>query len=168
MVTTILLGVMFSFEPVEKGIMARKPRPAGAPIVSRNVFIRMLTVTILMTVLSFVAYEIIADQHAFVEKGRTVVVNAIVMMGIFLMFSCRSWDKSVFTTGFQGNKYMVFGAMAMVILQIFFTYMPVFGTFFKMVPLSAKAWGISLACGVVLTAVIELEKWIVRKKNLTE
>ena len=168
MVTTILLGVMFSFEPVEKGIMARKPRLADAPIISRYVFIRMLVVTILMTVLSFVAYEIIADQHAFIEKGRTVVVNAIVMMGIFLMFSCRSWDKSIFTTGFKGNKYMVFGAVGMVILQIIFTYMPVFAKFFKTVPLSAKAWGVSLACGVMITAVIELEKWIVRKKGLKE
>ena len=168
MVTTILLGVMFSFEPVEKGIMARKPRAADAPIISRYVFIRMLVVTILMTVLSFVAYEIIADQHVLVEKGRTVVVNAIVMMGIFLMFSCRSWDKSIFTTGFKGNKYMVFGAVAMVILQIIFTYTPVFAKFFKTVPLSAKAWGVSLACGVAITAVIELEKWIVRKKGLKE
>ena len=63
---------------------------------------------------------------------------------------------------------MVFGAVGMVILQIIFTYMPVFAKFFKTVPLSAKAWGISLACGVMITAVIELEKWIVRKKGLKE
>ena len=56
MVTTILLGAMFSFEPVEKDIMSRPPRKPEAPIVSIPSLCRMVTIMCLITALCFAAF----------------------------------------------------------------------------------------------------------------
>ena len=162
MVTTILLGAMFSFEPIEDGIMSRPPRKPDTPIVTKPLLTRMVLVTTLMTVLCFIAFEIVADQHYNVKLGRTLVVNAIVMMGIFLMFACRSWDKSIFKTGFKGNRWMVLGAVGMILLQLLFTYTDLMQKFFQTVPLPPQVWLLAIGCGVIVTAMIEVEKWIVR------
>ncbi len=162
MVTTILLGAMFSFEPIEDGIMERKPRKPDTPIITKPLLIRMILVTTLMTILCFIAFEIVADQNYNVKMGRTLVVNAIVMMGIFLMFACRSWDKSIFKTGFKGNHWMVLGATGMIVLQILFTYTGFMQKFFQTVSLPPKVWLIAIGCGVLVTIMIEIEKCFVR------
>ena len=57
MVTTILLGAMFSFEPIEKGVMKRAPRNPKAPLLSKSVMVRMITVCFLMTFMVFVVFN---------------------------------------------------------------------------------------------------------------
>jgi magnesium-transporting ATPase (P-type) len=165
MVTTILLGAMFSFEPVEDGLMERAPRKPDTPIITKGIFRRMLMTTTVMTILGFIAYEIVADQNKDVALGRTVVVNTIVFMGILMMFACRSWDKSIFETGIKGNKYMVLGAAGMIVLQVLFTYTPMFQKFFQTVPLAPIEWMVAIGCGLTVTLFIEMEKYLIRRKK---
>ncbi len=162
MVTTILLGAMFSFEPVEEGIMSRPPRKHNIPIITKPLLTRMILITTLITILSFIAYEIVADQNYNIKMGRTLVVNAIVIMGIFLMFACRSWDKSIFKTGFKGNPWMILGALSMIVLQLLFTYTELMQKFFQTVSLPIHTWVIAIGCGILITFMIEIEKWVLR------
>ncbi len=166
MVTTILLGSMFSFERVEKGVMNKRPRLPDKPIISSVILAQMILVTFLMTLLSFVAYELVADQHQNIQLGRTVVVNALVMMGIFFMFSCKSLTQSLFEMGLAGNRYMIYGAAGMIILQILFTYSSLFSRFFQTKGMDFINWIIVLSCGVLVTTGIEIFKYFIRRKNL--
>lgn len=163
MVTTILLGVTFSFEPIEKGIMKRKPRKPTDPVLTRGVLYRILSVMTLMTILSFAAFAVAAWDDDSVAYARTLVVNTIVMMGIVFMFVCRSFEKSIFTTGIGGNKYMIWGALTMMGLQLIFTYTWPFQKAFKTVPLDLLDWGVVALCGLLVGAMVETEKYIVRR-----
>lgn len=164
MVTTILLGIMFSFEPVDPGIMLRKPRSPDQKIVTAPILHRMLMVMVLMTICSFAAFEFVMQNGGSVETGRTLVVNLIVLSGILYMFCCRSWEKSILTTGILGNKPMLWGAVGMVLLQLLFTYNSFFHLFFKTAGLNLLQWGIALAGAMVVTIAIEISKARLRRK----
>lgn len=168
MVTTILLGIMFSFEPVDPEIMKRQPRNPEQKIVTKPILMRMLMVMLLMTITSFVAFEIVTAQDGSIFAGRTVVVNLIVLSGILFMLSCRSWDKSLFTTGFSGNRPMLFGALGMIALQLVFTYNSWFEKFFQTEDLTFEQWGIAAAGAVIVAAAVEFCKWRERKKITPE
>lgn len=160
MVTTILLGMMFSFEPVDKDTMKLPPRQPDTPIMTRPLLIRILTVMTAMTGLSFWAFYQTVNAGGTVELGRTIVVNTIVMSGILFMLSCRSWTKSVFTTRFKGNHLMAFGTIGMILLQVLFTYTWVMQKAFKTQAMSLKDWGIVGICAVLVLATVEVEKFI--------
>lgn len=168
MVTTILLGIMFSFEPVDPEIMKRQPRNPEQKIVTKPILRRMLMVMLLMTITSFAAFDIVTAQGGSIFAGRTVVVNLIVLSGILFMLSCRSWDKSLFTTGFKGNRPMLFGAVGMIALQLVFTYNSWFEKFFQTEDLTFKQWGIAAAGAVIVAAAVEFCKWRERKKIIPD
>ena len=125
---------------------------------------RMVVVMLLMTALSFVGFELVIRDGGSVLLGRTLVVNLIVMCGIFLMLSCRSWDKSVLTTGIRGNRPMFWGAVGMIVLQIIFTYTPWFKLMFNTELMPLQYWGVAVLSGVIVMLAVETEKFFVRKK----
>lgn len=163
MVTTILLGIMFSFEPIEKGIMKRRPRKPSAPILTPGVLYRIISVMTMMTVLSFAAFNWARGMGATVVEGRTLVVNVIVMTGIFFMFACRSFRQSVFETGILANKPMLFGALGMIGLQILFTYTWLFQRAFRTSAIGWRGWAVAIGCAVIVAVMVECEKWVLRR-----
>lgn len=164
MVTTILLGAMFSFEPIEKGIMKRAPRQPQAPLLSKSVVIRMVSVCSIMTLLVFVVFNAMMKEGYSLSQAQTTVVNLLVMMGIVNMFACKSVTRSTIFSGLFNNKWMLWGALGMILLQILFTYTSIFNFCFKTSFIGLKAWGIiGIACLLMLLW-IEIEKTILRLK----
>ena len=163
MVTTILLGIMFSFEPIEKGIMNRPPRQPSAPILTPAVSYRIISVMTMITILCFMAFEWAREAGATVAEGRTLVVNVIVMTGIFFMFACRSFRQSVFKTGILANKPMLFGAVGMIGLQIVFTYTWLFQQAFRTAAIGWRGWMVALLCATIVVVMVECEKWVLRR-----
>ncbi|MBE6453887.1 MAG: HAD family hydrolase [Alphaproteobacteria bacterium] len=162
MVTTILLGAMFSFEPIEKGIMTRAPRKPKAPLLSKSVLIRMITVCSLMTLFVFVVFNAMMQQGYSLSQSQTTVVNLLVMLGIVNMFACKSVTRSTLFSGLLKNRWMLFGAFGMVILQILFTYTSVFNFCFKTSFIGLKAWATIGVASLLLLLWIEVEKLILR------
>jgi cation-transporting ATPase F len=108
MVTTILLGAMFSFEPIEKGIMKRAPRQPQAPLLSKSVVVRMVSVCSIMTLFVFIVFNIMMNDGYSLSQAQTTVVNLLVMMGIVNMFACKSVTASTILSGLFNNKWMIF------------------------------------------------------------
>ncbi len=161
MVTTILLGSMFSFEPIEKGVMKRAPRQPQAPLLSKSVIVRMITVCSLMTLFVFVVFNAMMKQGYSLSQAQTTVVNLLVMMGIVNMFACKSVSNTLIF-GFLNNRWMLGGALGMILLQVLFTYTSVFNFCFKTSFIGLKAWTvIGIACLLMFTW-IEIEKAILR------
>jgi len=162
MVTTILLGMMFSFDPIEKGIMTRKPRKASAPIISKAGAFRIVNVMTCLTIASFWVFALVFRNTQDVASARTAVVNTIVMTDILFMFACRSWYKSVFNISWWENKYMLLGAGVQFGLQLAFTYVGVLQLAFKTAPLNLTSWAIALTGALFVILVLEVEKAVGR------
>ena len=78
MVTSSTLGLALAFEPAESGIMRRRPRPPGVPLLSGFFVWRVLMVSILMMAgaLGLFLWEL--DHGTSLETARTIAVNAVV------------------------------------------------------------------------------------------
>ena len=89
MVTTVALGLTLAFEPTEPGTMRRPPRPAGEPLLTPGLLWRILFVSALVVAGAFGSFAWATARGLSIETARTMVVNALVVMEIFYLFSVR-------------------------------------------------------------------------------
>lgn len=162
-VTAGVLGLVLAMELKEPGIMKRPPRPPDAPILTRELLWRIVLVGVLILAGAFGLYELCLTQGHDVAQARTVAVNAIVMIEVFYLFSCRSLTQTMFRVGVFSNPWVVAGVVVMVLLQILFTYAPFMNRLFFTAPLASAQWGSVLGVGVAAYAIVEVEKWLRRR-----
>jgi cation-transporting ATPase F len=152
----VLLGLTLAFEPAEKGIMRRPPRPPTAPILDRVLVWRILLVGVLLLLGSFGLFLLELDRGGSLAEARTVAANVFVMVETVYLFNCRSLTRSFWAVGLFGNRWVWAGVATMLALQLAFTYLPLFNTLFHTAPIDATAWlgivAFALACGVIVGA----------------
>jgi magnesium-transporting ATPase (P-type) len=92
--------------------------------------------------------------------ARTAVINVIVLVEIAYLFSCRSLTRSVFGIGWFTNRWAIAGSLAMLGVQILFTYAPVMNKLFHTAPIDLESWLRIIGVAVVTFLSIEFDKWI--------
>jgi len=102
-------------------------------------------------------------RGASLAEARTVVVNVVIFVGIFYLFNARSLTRSPFQLGFFSNMWAVGGAILMVLIQLFYTYVPFMNKLFGSAPISLTLWLDVLGVGLAAYVIIEVEKWLRRK-----
>ncbi len=157
MTTALLLGLMLVFEPKEPGIMDRAPRHPDQPILTRELVLRILLVSVLMLVGAFGLFEYEMRNGATLEEARTVAVNVFVLVETGYLLNCRSLTKSVLQVGLLTNRPLLAGMAAMLLLQVLFTYLPFLHLLFGSAPIDLAAWTriTAVAVGVVLAVAAE-------------
>ncbi len=157
MTTAVLLGLMLVFEPKESGLMNRPPRDPRAPLINRALILRTGLVAVCMTAGAYALfYWELSHRGSSLAEARTAVVNAIVAVEIVYLFNCRSLHHSVRSLGWFTNAPLLAGVAAMILLQLAFTYLPLFNRLFETAPLDGGTWlmigGIALAIFVIVGA----------------
>ena len=165
MTTAILLGLTLAFEPKESGIMERPPRPPEAPILTRDLIIRIMIVGTVMLIGAFGLFEWELKNGATVEQARTVAVNVFVIVEMFYLYKCRSLTQSVFKIGFFTNPWAIGGTFLMLALQIAYTYVPLMNRFFQSAPVDLNAWLRVFAVGMAAYIIVGIEKWLRSRKS---
>ncbi len=164
MITAGVLGIALSLEPKEPGLMKRKPRDPQAPILTSTLIWRILLVSLIILAGAFGLFEYELARGVPIAEARTVAVNVVVFVGIFYLFNARSLTRSPFQIGFLTNPWAVGGAILMVLLQLVFTYVPLMNRLFESAPIPAYLWLDVAAVGLAAFIVIEIEKWLRRKR----
>ena len=164
MVTSSTLGIALAFEPAEKGIMDRQPRPPGEALLSSFFIWRVLMVSFLMMTgaLGLFLWEL--SEGTLVETARTMAVNAVVVAEMFYLINSRYILAPVLNIqGLTGNRYVILAILACILLQLAFTHLPVLQGVFNTTDLSLAQWGKVVAAGVMVFVVAELEKIFMRR-----
>jgi len=165
MTTAVLLGLMLVFEPKEREIMSRPPRDPGAPILTRGLLLRILLVALVMLGGCFGLFEWQERRGGSVEEARTVAVNVFVMVELFYLFNCRCFSRSMFAVGLFSNPWLIVGALAMVGLQLVYTYVPAMNALFHSAPIDWEAWWRILLVGLAAYLLVGLEKLITTRRR---
>jgi magnesium-transporting ATPase (P-type) len=161
MITAVTLGLTLAFEPTEAGTMRRPPRPAHEPILSRDLAWRIGFVSVLFVVGAFGVFAWAQERGLSIETSRTMVVNTIVVMEIFYLFSVRYVHGTSLTwQGVLGTRAVLIGVAAVVLGQFLFTYLPAMRTVFGTRPVALLDGLAIVGLGVVLLLVVEAEKRI--------
>ncbi|THG87035.1 cation-transporting P-type ATPase [Pseudomonas sp. A-1] len=167
MVTSSTLGLALAFEPAERGIMRRRPRPVGEALLSGFFVWRVLMVSVLMMTgaLGLFLWELAAGTS--LETARTMAVNAVVVAEMFYLLNSRFIFAPVLGRGgLLGNRYVLLAIAACIPLQLAFTYAPFMQGIFGSAGLTPLEWLKVLGAGLLVFCVAELEKLVIRRTAL--
>ena len=161
MVTAVALGLTLAFEPTEPATMLRPPRGPAESLLSGLLIWRTAFVSLLFVAGAFGIFFYALDRGLSVESARTMVVNTIVVMEVFYLFSVRYvHGSSVTWYGVLGTPAVLIGVAAVVAAQLAFTYLPLFQDVFATEPVSLNDGLLIVLVGVALLILVELEKWL--------
>ncbi|MGQ3301023.1 cation-transporting P-type ATPase [Reyranella sp.] len=159
MITAVALGLTLAFEPTEPGAMQRPARRAGGRILSGRLLWRILFVSALMVVGTFGMFGWAEARNLPIETARTMVVNTLVVMEIFYLFSVRYVHGTSLTwRGIFGTPAVLIGVGIVVLAQFAFTYLPPMQAAFGTRDLSVGDGVATVGVGVVLLVAVEIEK----------
>lgn len=159
MVTAVGLGLVLAFEPAEPGVMRRPPQRPDAPVLSRLLLWRVGLVSVLFAIGAFGIFAWARASGHSVETARTMVVNTVVVMEIFYLFSVRYIHGSSMTwRGVVGTPAVLVGVGGVVVLQMAFTYLPVMQRLFQTRDVTIGEGLVIVAVGAVLFVILEIEK----------
>lgn len=164
LVTDGVFDKTLALERKEPDLMERPPRPIKAPFIGRRDLIRVLTFGSLMVAGTLAVYLWDLHRGATLEHARTMAFGTLVFFQWASAFSHRSLDKSVlFELGLASNRYMLWGLVLAMPLQLAAIYAPPLQTLLSTVSLSAVDFGLTILVGGLLFAVTETAK-VVHKR----
>ena len=81
------------------------------------------------------------------------------------LLNCRFLSRSSLTLDvLRGNRAVWWSALALIVLQLIYTYVPFMNTLFDSRPLDAVAWLLPLALSIVIFFVVEALKTMLRAR----
>lgn len=167
MVSSIGLALALAFEPSEKNVMQRPPRPVKEPMLSGFLVWRVVLVSMLFTAGIFGVFEWALYQGQTQEYARTMAVNTLVAMEVWYLFSVRYLGgPSLSLQGIKGTGPVLIAVGLVFTLQMGFTYLPFMHALFASEPLTLLHGFICAMVGVVVFSLLEVEKWLVRLLRL--
>jgi magnesium-transporting ATPase (P-type) len=166
MVTSVALGLVICFEPHEIDVMERPPRAVDRPIVTGFGIWRIIFIGVALLVYTLLTFFGMKSQGASDALARTVAVSAITIGQAFYLLNSRYLlDSSLSLNAHMGYKYLLYGIVAIVILQLLFTYTTPFQAMFGNESIPLWVWPWLLAGGLVFFLVVEAEKFIIRSSD---
>jgi magnesium-transporting ATPase (P-type) len=127
---------------------------------------RIIFVGLALLAYTLLAFFWMTAQGASDGLARTVAVNAITIGQVFYLLNSRYLlDSSLSVKAHMGNKYLPLGIIAVVILQLIFTYAPPFQAMFGNEAIPLWVWPWLLAGGFLFFLVVEMEKLIIRSSG---
>jgi magnesium-transporting ATPase (P-type) len=166
MVTTVTLALALAFEPAEPGVMAKPPRRPDEPLLSRFLLWRVVVVSLIVLVGTFGLFLFERAQGQDIEAARTVAVNTLVMFEAVYLFNTRYLSRSALSwQALLGSRIVLLAVAGVVLLQLLFTYAWPMQALFATRALDAAAWSRILLVASSLFLLIELEKWLLRRRS---
>ncbi|KGG84323.1 HAD-IC family P-type ATPase [Comamonas thiooxydans] len=167
LVTAVALGLTLAFEPPEPTLMQRKPRSPDEQLLQPYLLWRVALVSVLFALGCFGMFEWSLRRGDSVELARTIVVNALVIMEIFYLFSVRyTQGTSLSLRGVLGTPAVLLGVAGVTLVQLLFTYTPPMQALFDSRPVDLAAGLLAIGLGVALLLLLEVEKLLVRWMRL--
>ena len=166
MVTAVTLSLALAYEPAERGIMRRPPRPTGGPIIDGRELGFILVVSLLIGGAAMGVFYGVAATGADIEVARTEAVLMLAFGQLAYLFNCRFLSRSSLTVDvLRGNRAVWWSAGALIVLQLIYTYVPFMNVLFESRPLDAASWILPLAVSVVVFFAVEALKAALRARG---
>lgn len=164
LVTSVTLGLALAFEPPEPGVMARPPRRADAPLLSRFMLWRVVLVSSIFAFVTLGLLFHVLGRGDSLDTARTLVVNAVMAMEVAYLFNVRYLGMRSFTLrGVLGTPAVLAAVGVLAIMQLAFTYLPAMNQLFATQPLAAADLLLAGGAGIALMLLLEAEKMLVRR-----
>ena len=163
LLTDGLLGLGLGMEPAERNVMQRPPHSPQAGLFSGGLGRHVVWVGLLVGALALGAGGWYYAQQR--PQWQTIIFTALAFEQIGQALAARSSRESFFRLGLFSNRPLTALVALVFGLQLAAITLPFTEGFFKVVRLTAADVLVCLACGGVVFAAIEIEKWLVRRRG---
>lgn len=168
MITAVTLGLSLAFEPTEENTMNRPPRPRNMALLSGELVWQILLVASLFLAGVFSIYEYAIFRGYSENLARTLSLNTLVVLEIFLLFFIRNMYGISFTWKIIcGTRVIWISIITVTIGQFAITYLPWLQSVFETEGVGLLDGFLIIGIGITMFVVIELEKQI-RLRILTK
>ena len=167
LVTNGFQDVALAFEPGEKGVLERKPRPARERILSALMIQRTLLMGSIMGFGTFIVYYLELASDVPVESARSVALTTMVFFQFYQALNCRSETLSIFEMNPLSNPFLFVSMIGAFFAHLAVLYVPALQYVFRTVPLDFGQWVVVLAASLTIVIGVEIDKFI-RRRRMTE
>src|SRR5690606_10415820 len=158
-VTNGLQDLAMAFEPGEKDVLRRRPRPPGEGILSRVLWWRTGLVGLVMAAGTLAMFWWSRyDQGASVGEARTVALTTMVVFQAFHLGNARAEHESTFRISPLANRFLLISSVAALTVHVGALYLPPTQWLLRVEPISADAWLRLVPVALSIVVVVELEK----------
>jgi magnesium-transporting ATPase (P-type) len=166
MVTAVTLSLALAYEPAERGIMRRPPRATGGPIIDRRELGFVLVVSLLIGGAAMGVFYGVVAAGADIEVARTEAVLMLALGQLAYLLNCRFLGRSSLTLDvLRGNRVVWWSAIALIVLQVIYTYVPFMNVLFDSRPLDAASWILPIVVSIGIFLAVEVLKAVLRGRS---
>jgi Ca2+-transporting ATPase len=166
LLTDGLLGLGLGLEPPEKDTMKHPPYSPKAGVMSGGLAKRVIWVGLLIGTIGLsVGYYYWKQDPS--GNWQTITFTTLAFTQVFQAMASRSFRQSFFSQGFHTNLVGSLLALTAILLQIIVVYVPFFQNLFNTQSMTGDQLAISFLLGSLVFIAIEIEKWFIRRKDLS-
>ena len=167
MVIDIPIAVALGFDEPTPGLMQRKPRPVGAPVLSAANWVRLCVQGAVMTVGTLVAYQI-GEANFTIAIASTMLLTTLSLYHLAAGLLARDQVNTIFRRDAIPGPTQLrrYGLALLAIVAV--TEIGFLQRLFSMVDLTLGQWGICLGIALTLVVVEEVIKVFLRRQRRGE
>jgi Ca2+-transporting ATPase len=156
-------GFALGFDRESPGLMARRPRPRGASVLTKPVMITVGLAGLAITIGLLLLIQLGARHFGSVQIGNSIAFTAFALCLIVAAAECRSETDTVLTTDTFNSKQLNWAMLGEFVLAVLVTQMDVFNRILDTTPITLEQFGWALVPALGLLALWELGKLIARR-----
>ncbi|MCQ4206030.1 cation-translocating P-type ATPase [Streptomyces longispororuber] len=166
-VVNAAFGFSLGFDRVRSGLMTRRPRPRGEPVMTPAL---MLTVGLAGTAVAvglLCLIQLGATRYDDVRVGNSIAFASFALCLIVAALECRSETGTVLTTDTFDSKQLNWTMLGEFVLAVLVTQTDAFNRLLDTTPLRIGQFGWALLPPLALLALWELGKLAARRRRAT-
>ncbi len=153
-------AVALAFEKNADGALQRPQRRTG--LLDKEMRFLIFIIGAVLSFLLLFLYIFLLARGFSAEHVRTFIFGSFSLGTLFLIFSVRSLERSIFEYNPFSNKYINIGVLIGALLTLAAIYLPFFQRIFDTVPLS-PLWFLGIfGVGLINIFAVEFGKWLFR------
>jgi magnesium-transporting ATPase (P-type) len=167
-VTNGIQDVALAFEPGDMRAMKRKPRSPEEGIFDRQMISQTTVAGLVMTAIVMTLWITMLNQGVDEVSGRSDLLLVMVLLQNFHLFNCRSETQSTFRIPLSGNYILLLGLLAAQGIHIAAMHIPLTQRLLETEPNPASEWLTYFGLASIILVVMEIYKWIIRRRRGTD
>ncbi|WP_338703486.1 HAD-IC family P-type ATPase [Streptomyces sp. Q6] len=157
-------GFSLGFDRVSRGLMDRRPRPRGEPVMTPSLMLTVGLVGAAVAVCLLSLIQLGETRYDSTRVGNSIAFASFALCLIVAAVECRSLTGTVLTVDTFDSKQLNRTILAEFVLAILVTQTDVFNRLLGTVPLGVGQFGWALLPALALLALWELGKLIARRR----
>ncbi len=155
-----LLNLALTVEPAEKDVMLYPPRKKDEPIINKEIYVLIATITSVAVLLATPLYIYMFNHTGDLEYARTLVFTAFAIDSIIYVFSIKSLRQPIWKINPFSNRWLILAVLVTALMQVLIVYVPFLQKLLKTVPLNAFDWVLVFGIGFAGIIIRESIKWL--------